>query len=426
MSRQILQSVCLVACLFITTGCDKASPLKFRFNGVEWVKQEKTHQTDLDDAYQTEIGTILTMLFGTPDDPKFPFYLTGEEDPSNDIITIENLRMAAGPVRSDKRGAPTGLYREHCVHCHGITGDGAGPTAALLNPYPRDFRLGKFKFKSTPLRQPPPDHDLQKIIENGIPGTAMPSFRTLPPDEIQALIEYVKYLTIRGQFERILLAELAGLDGEALIDLSLIAKSEDGEEPSDDDVEEFEDQVYTLIGDGLQDRIIARWIDPERKITKIAPAPVEFKTTHPGHTKLIDHGRELFFSKGNCLQCHGDTGVGDGQLSNFDDWTNDWKNSTNVDPDDPSTYQDFTDVGALRPRPVRPRNLNVAGYRGGDHPHDLFLRLTNGIEGTPMPASTAMTSDEIWALVAYVKSLPYTNESPQSINMPVNDNQVLR
>ena len=40
-----------------------------------------------------------------------------------------------------------GLYRQHCVHCHGITGDGAGPTAQFLMPYPRDFRTGEFKFK---------------------------------------------------------------------------------------------------------------------------------------------------------------------------------------------------------------------------------------------------------------------------------------
>ena len=29
------------------------------------------------------------------------------------------------------------LYREHCAHCHGISGDGVGPTAVFLNPYPR-------------------------------------------------------------------------------------------------------------------------------------------------------------------------------------------------------------------------------------------------------------------------------------------------
>lgn len=126
------------------------------------------------------------------------------------------------------------------------------------------------------------------------------------------------------------------------------------------------------------------------------------------------------------MQCHGDTGAGDGQLSNFDDWTNDWKNSANVDPSDPESYRIFTEVGALPPRPVRPRNLNVPGYRGGDRPTDLFLRIANGIEGTPMPASTALSTDEVWALVAYVKSLPFADTGVRSNGMPINDKQVQR
>ena len=42
------------------------------------------------------------------------------------------------------RGKP--LFAQHCAACHGISGDGAGPTAALLDPYPRDFRNGVFKY----------------------------------------------------------------------------------------------------------------------------------------------------------------------------------------------------------------------------------------------------------------------------------------
>ena len=43
-------------------------------------------------------------------------------------------------------------------------------------------------------------------------------------------------------------------------------------------------------------------------------------------------------------------------------------------------------------------------FRGGGEPEVLFRRIANGIEGTPMPAATALSDDEIWALVAYVKS----------------------
>ncbi len=40
------------------------------------------------------------------------------------------------------------LYRIHCLHCHGVTGDGRGPTGRWVNPHPRDYRQGKFKFMS--------------------------------------------------------------------------------------------------------------------------------------------------------------------------------------------------------------------------------------------------------------------------------------
>ena len=109
--------------------------------------------------------------------------------------------MAAGPVWSDQAGGKHGLYRRHCAHCHGISGDGHGPTAAILNPYPRDYRPGVFKFKSTYTAAEPTDDDLHRCLHDGVPGTAMPSFALLPPDEVDALVEYVKYLSMRGQME---------------------------------------------------------------------------------------------------------------------------------------------------------------------------------------------------------------------------------
>ena len=70
-----------------------------------------------------------------------------------------------------------------------------GPTALFLKPYPRDYRQGKFKFKSTERGAKPTDADLQRILRQGIAGTAMPSFDLLPSDQIEALVEYVKSLS---------------------------------------------------------------------------------------------------------------------------------------------------------------------------------------------------------------------------------------
>ncbi len=405
-------------------GCQKTPPPEFRLNRVELIKQERLNLPDgehFKEDYQQQIGTILHSLFGTPDQPRFPM-LAGEEDPAQDILSLKNLEMSAGPVKSDKEGVPTGLYREHCAHCHGISGDGAGPTAAFLNPYPRDFRLGKFKFKATPLRQPPTHDDLKSVLIEGIPGTAMPSFRTLPETEIDALVDYVKYLTIRGQFERFLMSELAGMDGKPLVDLDLLKPktgsdskegSSDKAEIDEENLEAFEEQAYTIFGDGLLDGIVYRWLNLEKKVTKIPPATPAVSTTDSAHNELVDLGRELFYTKGNCAQCHGMTGMGDGQVGNYDDWTNDWLKTSGVDPDKAETYQGFLEAGALPPRSVRPRNLHVPVYRGGSHPDDLYLRIANGIEGTPMPSSAALTPEETWAIVAYVKSLPFQHVGSQ-------------
>ncbi len=408
--RNLPYLILIAACFLIIPGCEKSPPVNFRFNEVEWIRQKRSISAELfDDRYKTEIGTILTTLFGTPDEPKFPYFLNEQ---AKEVISFANLEMAAGAVKSDRQGEPRGLYREHCAHCHGITGDGAGPTSQMLNPYPRDFRLSKFKFKSTPLRQPPTDHDLRTILKNGIPGTAMPSFRTLPDEQIEALVHYVKYLTLRGQLERFLISEVAALDGQSIIDMSLLASAQESETTAAKAREQFEEQVYSMIGVPLQEDLLPKWINPERKISKVPPAPAMFQESHAGHQQFVDEGHKLFYSKANCKQCHGETGMGDGQLG-FDDWTNDWLKSANVL--EPASYADFIEAGALPPRQVKPRNLHLSVYRGGGHPNDIYLRVANGIEGTPMPASTILTTEETWKIVAYVLSLPYQDsKSSQS------------
>ena len=68
------------------------------------------------------------------------------------------LDPADRAIRPDRRGA-TRLYRQHCLHCHGVTGAGDGPTAAVPLSPPRDYRPGLFKFTSTNPRNAKPTRD---------------------------------------------------------------------------------------------------------------------------------------------------------------------------------------------------------------------------------------------------------------------------
>ena len=414
---------------FLLAGCEKVPSPEFRANRVEWVKQERLNlEADQQFApeYREQVDTLLTTLFGTPDEPRLPA-IYGDEDPLNQLVSLDRLRLAAGPVSSDEKGKHWGLYREHCAHCHGITGDGAGPTALALYPYPRDFRLGKYKFKSTPLRRPPTDADLVRVIRRGIPGSAMPAFTTLPEEEVLALVDYVKYLTIRGEYERRLLAELPGLEGEPLVDFKALRAgstkqataganaganqkeagggSEQPELPAEQ--EALNAQLQTLVGEYLYEEIVDRWSDRDESITEVPAPPADLMSTAAPPQEWVAKGRDLFFGKANCVQCHGATGLGDGQTQNYDDWTNDWLKTPGVDVLSKQTYQHFLEAGALPPRPVRPRNLRIPVYRGGNAPADIYRRIANGIEGTPMPSSPSLTPEEVWAVVAYVQAMPY-------------------
>ncbi len=391
--------------LVLLGGCRPSPPVAFRPNTVERIKFERVNLAEgeqADPRYAAQIERLLNGLFGTPDEPKFPQFVDESGQVAQAVVNFDRLRLAAGAVSSDRTDQHVGLYRKHCAHCHGITGDGAGPTAGMLNPYPRDYRLGKFKFKTTPLRTPPTDDDLRRTLETGIPGTGMPSFSTLPDDQIDALIDYVKYLAIRGEYEKRLWSEVAGRDGQDLFP-EKTAVSADAPIAEDG----LDDVMFELLVEWLKEDTLARWENPGGRATAVPDPPAALDPRDPGYRELVETGRRLFYTKANCVQCHGDAGLGDGQTENHDDWANDWLKSPGVQADNPATWMPFLEAGAMPPRKIRPRNLSLPVYRGGGSPDDLFLRMENGIEGTPMPSSPSLSDEEIWALVAHLRAMPY-------------------
>ena len=147
-ATNLLGVISVVALSLLATGCGQTPAASFRLNLVESSKQQLTT------SQEQQVATILAALFGTPDEPRVPPEIN---------LDVAKLKLAADPVRSDIVGRKNGWYREHCAHCHGVTGDGMGPTAAFLNPYPRDYRPGVFKFKSTERADKPTHPDLVMV-----------------------------------------------------------------------------------------------------------------------------------------------------------------------------------------------------------------------------------------------------------------------
>jgi copper transport protein len=79
------------------------------------------------------------------------------------------------------------LYQQSCVTCHGISGRGDGPLARGLNPRPADLRVHVAQHTEA---------QLWLWVSDGVPGTAMPAFRSSLSDEDRWHI--VNYL--RSQF----------------------------------------------------------------------------------------------------------------------------------------------------------------------------------------------------------------------------------
>lgn len=96
------------------------------------------------------------------------------------------------------------VFERRCVGCHGARGDGNGPSARFLDPKPRDFTRGIFKFRSTPGKDSlPTDADLFITITHGLWGTGMPTWQDLPERERLAAIQYLKTFSDRWQRETV-------------------------------------------------------------------------------------------------------------------------------------------------------------------------------------------------------------------------------
>ena len=112
------------------------------------------------------------------------------------------LSVMAIPPSEDLLAYGKEVYREHCVGCHGVKGDGNGLAATFLFPRPRDFTVGVFKFRSTPSGSLPTDGDLFRTVTRGVRWTAMPTWHEVPEKDRLAVIPFIKTFSRRWQEEK--------------------------------------------------------------------------------------------------------------------------------------------------------------------------------------------------------------------------------
>ena len=359
----------LVAFLVIglSVGCSSSpDPPQFALNTEGRLAEE------IDEAQREALVETLGELFGTPDEPRVP-------EEAVDVLRLDLLRTAGGPMRTDRDGNESGLYRRHCAPCHGVSGNGAGPIAAAQYLYPRDLRTGVYQYTPTADGAKPVDEDLDRTVRQGLTGTAMPSFAKLSDEHIAALIEYVKYLSIRGETE-LFLFQLV-VDG-GIYPVDRIEVVEDGLLPV---VDLWATASETLIAEQVANRSMPQTKTAQQMANSIA------------------RGEKFFADKNTqCVQCHGPSGDGNGEQTElYDRWNAAKKRAT------PEETWAYGERFRLPIQQLRPRDFTRGIFHGGSRPIDVYWRIHVGIKGTPMPAvgsAGALKPDEIWDVVHYVRS----------------------
>lgn len=121
--------------------------------------------------------------------------------------------------------------------------------------------------------------------------------------------------------------------------------------------------------------------------------PVQIPPEPPSTAESIKRGAELFQSM-NCWSCHGKDGRGHGPSSA----------SLTDSKGFPITPFDFT---------------SGRRFKCGDTDRDMFRDLVTGLDGTPMPSfATAMTADQRWDVVHYIRGLSSAKNRDMAKNEP--------
>lgn len=249
------------------------------------------------------------------------------------VLTMAETKKEEKPAAAASAGRPAKpsqavvdagkqIYFKKCVWCHGPEGAGDGPGADRLWPRPRNFNQGTFKIRHTGSGELPTENDLFLTVTHGLPGSAMPPWeRELTEQQRHQVVSFVMTNLVKER-----------------------------------NFQDMENEEFHVIDYGKQ----------------VASSE-----------ESIKRGKEVFMNKGKCVECHGESGRGDGNKTQKDEWG----------------------------FPIFPADLHKCwNFRGNRedpyNPKNVFREVSTGLNGTPMPSfADVLTPDQRWDVANFVMSL---------------------
>ncbi len=237
------------------------------------------------------------------------------------------------------------VFAQNCTPCHGNEGKGDGPAAAALNPHPRDFTSAAGWVNG---RKP---SQVFKTLKEGVPGSAMPSFASLPLDDRWAVDHYILSLGPTPPTDSPTDLMKVGIDPN---------KAGGGAEA----------QTPTLPIDFAMDRMTQPENSAEKNAHGFQP---RVELARMGHVDSV--GARLYRSR--CVRCHAAKGQGGLKVRNL-----------GVFPKAFVVTQAFmSHSDALRSE------------------ESFSRKVSSGLPGDLMPENGELSTDQMRALYEYVKGL---------------------
>lgn len=114
------------------------------------------------------------------------------------MVAAFGAMLAPGASLAGDAAAGKPPFMANCMSCHGETGMGDGPVGAVLDPRPRNFQDGDFKFDTDEDGTPGTDTDLTNVIRNGGAqyggSPLMAPWPTLSDEEVDNIVIYIRSL----------------------------------------------------------------------------------------------------------------------------------------------------------------------------------------------------------------------------------------